>query len=181
MRTVRACAAGALLLSLALTPAVARMAAPFAGPPARAATGAGHFAPFGFRGFNRIGVSRFGFNRFGFERFGHHRFDFDRFGSNRFDFNGFDRFGRNANALNFGLLGLDGWGAWDSSPYYPTAPAGPIIIGTGDLPVAINVYAGGGAGAGDPAAAGGGACPVLHQLHYNKDGHYVGERQVPAC
>ena len=33
-------------------------------------------------------------------------------------------------------------------------------------------------GAGDPAAGGGGACPVLHMLNYDEAGHYVGERQV---
>jgi hypothetical protein len=145
-RAARACAAGALVLSLALTPAIA------------AAHGFGHFAPRGLRGFDRFGVNHFRSNRFGFHRFG-----------------------RNGNALDFGLLGLDGWGYWDYPSSYPTAPAARIIIGAGGPPVAINVYAGGGADAGDPPAPGGGACPVLHQLHYDKDGHYVGERQIPGC
>jgi len=173
-RAARACFTGALVLSLAFTPTVAHMAT----PPARTGIGAGHFAAHGFRGFTRIGADRFGFNRFRFDRFDNHRFDFDRFGFDRF---GYNRFGRNANALDFGLLGLDGWGYWGYPPSYPTAPAAPIIIGAGGPPVSINVYAGGGSGAGDPAAAGGGTCPVLHLLNYDKAGRYVGERQVPAC
>lgn len=148
-RTARACAAGALVLSLAFTPSVA---------PARGGAGFVHFASHRPRGFDRFGVNHFRSNRFGF-----------------------NRFGRNANALDFGLLGLDGGGYWGYPPYYPTAPAGPIIIGAGGPPVAINVYSGGGAGAGDPAAAGGGACSVVHLLKYDKAGHYVGERQIPAC
>ena len=172
MIPVRACAAGTLLLSLSLTPALAHMAAPLAGPAAQAGMAPGHFAPLGFRGFNRFGANRFRFNGFRFDRFEGHRFGFNRFG-----FNGF---GENAGALDFGLLGLDGWGYGGYPPYYPTAPAGPIIIGARGPPVAINVYAGGG-GAGDPGAGGGGACPVLHQLHYDNAGHYIGERQIPAC
>ena len=135
-RAVRACVAGALVLSLALTPSVA---------PAHGGAGFVHFASHGSRAFDRFGVNHFRSNGFGFHRYG-----------------------RNGNALDFGLLGLDGWGSWDYPPYYPTAPAAPIIVGAGGPPV-------------DPAAAGGGACPVVHLLSYDRNGHYVGQRQIPAC
>ena len=160
IRAARACAAGTLFLSLALTPAIA-----FAGPPAHAGIGAVHFASHGFRGFNR-----FRSGRFGFDRSGHNRFDFDRFGFNRFRSN---RFGSNADVLDSGLLGLDGWGY---PTVFPTAPAAPVVVGAAGPPVAINVYAGGGAG----NAEAGGAC-VIHLLEYDKAGNYTGERQIPEC
>lgn len=164
MRTARACAAGTLFLSLALTPAIA-----FAGPPAHAGIGAVHFASHGFRGFNRFRSSRFGFDRSGHNRFDFDRFDFDRLGFVRFRSN---RFGLNANVSDFGLLGLDGWGY---PTLFPTAPSAPVVVGAAGPPVAINVYAG---GAGDAGA--GGAC-VIHLLEYNKAGNYTGERQIPEC
>src|SRR5207244_4112624 len=92
-RAARASAAGTLFFSLGLAPALAHMAAfPMAGHAARPTIGAGHFPPFGFRGFDRFASHRFGFDHFGFNRFGPNRFD--RFGPNRFDRFGFDRFNR---------------------------------------------------------------------------------------
>jgi hypothetical protein len=149
------------------------MAPPFFGPPAHAALGRGHFALRGFRDFSRFGANRMGPDRFGFNRFSNDHFGFNRFGFNRF---GFNRFGFNANALSFGLLGLDGFGSWGYPQPFPATPAAPIVVDAGGPSVAINVYTGG--GAGDPAAAG--AC-VIHRLEYDKAGHYVGERQIPEC
>ena len=142
MRAARACAAGTLFLSLAVTPANAHMA----GPSARAGTGASHFATHGSRGFNRFGANRFGFNGFRFDRFEDHRFRFDRFGFNRFG----------ANALDFGLLGLAGLGYWGYPTSFPTASAGPIIVGEGGPPLVINVYADRDPGGGEVGAADGG-------------------------
>ena len=155
------------------------MSTPFAGPFARTGTGPRHFAPLGFRGFNnRVGANRFGFNRHGFDRFDsrrfdNRRFDFDRFGADRFRYN---RFGRNANALDsrprrLGLLGLPA--IVSDRAGRPSAAGGPRL--------AINVYAGGDAGAGELGAARGGACPVVHLLNYDQAGHYIGERQISAC
>lgn len=169
-RAVRVCAAGALLLSLALTPAFARMSA-FAGPAARPGIAPGHFAAPAIRGFGRFGANRARSGRFGFDRFGSNRFGFNRFG--------FNRFGSNANALESGLFGLGGWGYWGYPWGYPQAatPAAPILVDAGGPPMVINIFSGGGDGAGEPPAGG---C-VIHLLRYDAAGRYVGERQSSGC
>jgi hypothetical protein len=180
MRGTPAFAAATLLLPLALTPAVAHIATPFARPLARVGIAAGHFSSGRFHVFNRFGAGRFGSNRFGFDRFDNYHFDFGRFGPNRFRYN---RFAANAGPLDFGLLGFGGGGGgdWGYPPAYPTAPPAPIVFNAGGPPVAINVYAGGGTGPGEVGAADGAACPVVHLLEYDKAGHYTGERQIPGC
>lgn len=173
MREVRAFAAATLLLPLALTPAAAHIATPFARPLSHAAS---HFSPARFYSLNRFGAGRSRSNRLGFDRFDDSHFDFGRIGPNRFRYN---RFAANAGALDSGLLGFDGGSYWGYPPAYATAPSAPIVIDAGGPPVAINVYAGG--GAGEVGVADGAACPVVHLLEYDKAGHYTGERQIPGC
>jgi hypothetical protein len=172
MRRVPACAAAALFLPLTLTPAVAHIATPFARPIAHAGMAAGHPSPGRLHVFNRFALGRFGSNRFGIDRSDNNHFNFGRF---------YNRFNGNADASNFGLLGFDGGGYWGYPPEYSAAPSAPVVIDAGGPPVAINVYAGGGAGRGEVGAADGAACPVVHLLEYNKAGHYSGDRQIPGC
>jgi hypothetical protein len=121
MRAARACAAGTLLLFVALAPAVAHVSAPSAGPAARG-------------GLHR--VNRFGFN--------HSRID--HFDSRRFRLN---RFGSNANALFSGLDGSDYWNYPPSYPTGPIivgsgAPPAVINVFAGGDPGASEVGAAGG-------------------------------------
>jgi hypothetical protein len=176
-RAARACAAATLVFSLSLAPSFARMGGPAGASFARPAFGAGHFAHFASRGFNR----RFDFDRFAFHRFGPNRFDrfgfnrFNRFGFNRFNGFGLNRFGRNQ--LVIGGWGWGGWDGWGGVTEAPTGASQPIIVGDG-APVIINVGADPGLGGADVGYGGG--C-VIHKLMYDSNGKYVGERQIPQC
>ncbi len=172
-RAGRAFIAGTLALSLGLAPGFAHVAPPLAAAGVHQARGFGHFPRSGFRGFNRFGFDR-GFNRSDFDRFGVNRFGFDRFGFNRFGFNRFGRHGWEGNAGNWNQLGFGGWGYSDYSPSAPAAPA--IVLGGGALPAVINIYPG---AAPDPVDYQGGC--VIHQLRYDRDGNYIGERQSSNC
>ena len=171
MRVGRACAAATLVLSLGLAPSFAHMVTPFARP----GVGPGHFSGFAARGFNRFGFTRFGVNRFGPNRF-------DRFGFSRFNRFGFCRFGWNGwngNGWGWNQLGVTGGDYWGDPYSAPTAPSEPIIIGGGGPPVVISVN-GGGSGTSDAGSGYAGGC-VIHKLIYDRDGRYMGERQIPEC
>jgi hypothetical protein len=91
-----------------------------------------------------------------------------RSGFNRFALNRFHRFGRNP------LFAGGGWG-WGGQ--FPAAASAPIVVGE-SAPVIINIGAD-----QDPGDAGGaltGGC-VVHKLIYDRNGKYVGERQIPHC
>ncbi len=164
MRGARAYALAALVLSLGLSPSIARMGGSVGGSVGRPAFGGGHLQHFAPGGFNR----RFETGRSGFNRFGPNRFD--RLGSNRFNRFGFNRFG--ANQL---LVGGWGWGGWGG--YSTPAASEPIIVGD-SAPVIINI--GVDPAQGEAAGASSGGC-VIHKLKYDSNGKYVGERQIPQC
>ena len=167
IRASRAFAAATLIISLSLTPSLARMGGSGGALFGRTGSGGGHFSHFAPRGFHR----GFDFHRFSFHRFGPNRFD--RFGADqfgRFGFNRFNRFG--GNQL---LIGGGGWGGWGGFP--ASGASEPIIVG-GGAPVIINV--GVDPGPGDAGGAYSGGC-VIHKLSYDSDGKYVGERQIPQC
>ncbi len=157
-RAARASFAATLVLSLSLSPSVARTGGGGSfGRPSFGMAHFSHFAPYGFN--RRFDAGRFSFNRFGPKRF-------DRFGFNRF---GFNRFG---NQLFVGGWGWGGWGGYSA----PAAASDPIIVGDG-APVIINLGAEPALGA---AGAYAGGC-VIHKLSYDANGKYVGERQIPLC
>ncbi len=170
-RAARACAAATLVFSLGLAPSYARMGGPggggrFAGP----ASGFGHSPRSAPRGLN----PRFNFDRFHFRSFGPERsdrFGFNRFGHGWSDRSGFSRFNRFQNQL---LIGGWGWGGWVPAP---TATSEPVIV-VDTPPVLISLNSGPGTGGGGQGSAG--SC-VIHKLNYDRDGKYVGERQIPHC
>ena len=160
-RAARASFAVTAVLSLSLSPSLARTGESAGGSFGRPAFGMAHFSHFAPRGFNR----RFDAGRFSSNRFGPRRFD--RFGFNRFNRFGFNRFG---NQL---FVGGWSWGGYS----VPAAASEPIIVGDG-APVIINIGAEPAAGGAGGAYAGG--C-VIHKLNYDANGKYVGERQIPLC